>query len=186
RVVGSDLSTGAINRARMEADTRGLDIAFSVADMRDCGTHHEHGFDVVLSGDNSVPHLERPDDISRTLAGMRECLRPGGLAVIGIRDYKAEDERSVGQVFTYGTRNHGEDRYVVFQTRDWHGDAYDVGMYFVREETDSAPSHVISGRSRFYAITVDAMMALMQSAGFSDVRRIDNASHNVLVTGHRA
>jgi len=56
-MTASDLSTGAITRARREAEARDLNISFLVADMRDCVSHHGTGFDVVLTADNSLPHL---------------------------------------------------------------------------------------------------------------------------------
>jgi SAM-dependent methyltransferase len=43
-VVGSDLSTKEIARAKHEASNRSADIAFSVCDMRSAYAHHGNGF----------------------------------------------------------------------------------------------------------------------------------------------
>ena len=59
RVVGSDLSPGAIARAQREARSRGLDVDLKVADMRRCDVEHGTGFDAVVCCDNSLPHLDR-------------------------------------------------------------------------------------------------------------------------------
>src|SRR5579863_6519424 len=40
RVTASDLSAGAIDRARLEAQKRGHDISFSVCDMLSAHSHH--------------------------------------------------------------------------------------------------------------------------------------------------
>ena len=48
-VTGSDLSAGAIDRARHEAAHRGADIGFSVCDMRNASAHHGAGFDIVIA-----------------------------------------------------------------------------------------------------------------------------------------
>src|SRR5690348_1504906 len=56
-VTASDLSARAIERARAEAQRRGLTIAFSVADMRSIHEHHSRAFDVVIACDNAIPHL---------------------------------------------------------------------------------------------------------------------------------
>src|SRR6266404_5505901 len=56
-VTASDLSSAAVERARLEAAQRNLAIDFKVADMRRCAEVHGSGFDVVLSADNSIPHL---------------------------------------------------------------------------------------------------------------------------------
>src|SRR4051794_40302039 len=48
-VTASDLSAGAVQRARAEAQSRFLDIDFSVCDMRSASAHHGRNFDVVVS-----------------------------------------------------------------------------------------------------------------------------------------
>src|SRR5437762_3383289 len=62
-VTASDLSRAAIARAQREATQRGLAIDFSVADMRQAYTHHQKQFDLVLAGDNAVPHLLTDADL---------------------------------------------------------------------------------------------------------------------------
>ncbi len=53
-VTGSDLSAGEIDRARDEAARRGVDIPFSVCDMRNANTHHGTGFSVLAQAFNPV------------------------------------------------------------------------------------------------------------------------------------
>lgn len=182
-ITASDLSSGAVSRAKAEASKRNLTMSLKVADMRECYEVHGGGYDLVISADNSVPHLAGPAEIKKAVLGMHQCLRPGGAVLIGIRDYGKDEARKKGQVFPYGTREYEGDRYVVFQTRDWQGDRYDVGMYFVREMTNDAPAKVVSGLSRYYAITPDALAAILEEVGFKDVQRFDNATHNVLLSG---
>ena len=71
--------------------------------MRRIDAHHGEGFDIVLSGDNSVPHLLCDEKILLALRGMYACLRPGGGCLITIRDYDKE-ERGQGIVKPYGIR----------------------------------------------------------------------------------
>lgn len=184
RVTASDLSPGAIVRAKEEAGRRGLGVAFSVADMRHCFAHHGGGFDVVLSADNSLPHLTGTD-LVMAVEGFFACLRPGGAVVIGLRDYRSDEDRTSPQVWPYGFRSHGGDRFYVFQTRDWHGDSYDVAMYFVREQTADAPAQVVSGRSRYHALTVDDLAALLAEAGFDNIERLDDVLHQPVIVAHR-
>ncbi len=57
RVRGSDIANQAIERAKVEAVARGQSIDFSTCDMRTAHAHHGTGYDLVISCDNSVPHL---------------------------------------------------------------------------------------------------------------------------------
>ena len=185
QVCAADLSAGSVNRARREAQYRGLSIDFSVADMRDCANHGVAAYDVLLSADNSITHLEGLTEISRALKAFYRSLRPGGVILIGIRDYAVENDRSTPQIKQYGFREHAGHRFFVFQTRDIQDDGYEVAMYFIREASVDQPSVVITGKSRYYFIDVTELIALFKEAGFEDVRRLDGVMHQPLVVGRR-
>jgi SAM-dependent methyltransferase len=184
RVVASDLSVRAIKRARKEAFARNLDIAFSVCDMRDSNKLHRRQFDVVISCDNSVPHLLSDSDIHKALNAMHACTRPGGGCLISIRDYDKE-ERGQGILKPYGVREEGNKRYVVFQVWDFDGDQYDLSMYFVEDDLSSGSINTHVMRSRCYAISPNRLLKLMRSAGFESVRRIDNEFYQPVLVGTR-
>ena len=79
-VTASDLSSEEIERAKQEAEARGLTVAFSVTDMRHAADHHARQFDVVMSCDNSVPHLLSDGDILTAFRQFHRCTRPGAAA----------------------------------------------------------------------------------------------------------
>lgn len=182
-VTASDLSVGAIMRARREALRRGLDIDLSVADMRRAHEHHASGFDVVLCADNSLPHLLNDADILEALTQFRACLRPGGACVISVRDY-AEVERGGTQVKPYGLRRDGAARYVEFQVWEWREPFYDLSLYLVR---DALGAHCKTEvfRSTYYAITIPELMNLMVRAGFEHVERRDDVLFQPVLVGIR-
>jgi len=171
-VTASDLSSAAVERARLEAAQRNLAIDFKVADMRRCAEVHGSAFDVVLSADNSIPHLLSDDAIRQALGNFHQCIRPGGITILGLREYLTE-ERSSPRLVPYGFRSDGDDRYFVVQTRDWDGDFYDVAMYFIREGRGSRPATVIAGSSRYYAVPIDRLVSLLEESSFIEIQRLD-------------
>ena len=171
-VTASDLSSASVERARLEASERNLAIDFTVADMRRCAEVHGSGFDVVLSADNSIPHLLSDDAIREAFGSFHQCLRPGGITILGVRDYSTE-ERSSPQLVPYGFRSGHGDRYFVVQTRDWDGDFYDVAMYFIREMRGSKPTTVIAGSSRYYAVPIDRLVSLLEESSFIEIQRLE-------------
>jgi len=179
-VTASDLSSAAVERARLEAARRKLAIDFAVVDMRRCAEVHGSGFDVVLSADNSIPHLLSDDAIREAFESFHESIRPGGITILGVRDYSRED-RSSPRLMPYGFRSDGGDRYFVVQTRDWNGDLYDVAMYFVREARGSKPAMVIAGSSRYYAVPVDRLVSLLEESSFIEIQRLDGVMYNQAV-----
>ena len=181
-VTASDLSEKEIERARHEAERHGVIIEFSVCDMRNAHGHHGTGFDIVLSGDNSLPHLLTDQDISLALREMHACLKPGGGAIITVRDYDAET-RGTNLVKPYGIRVEYGKRYLLFQVWDFEGDYYDLAFFFVEENLTSGEVTTRVMRSKYYAISTEKICDLMREVGFEDVRRIDDAFYQPVLAG---
>lgn len=183
RVTGSDLSPGAIERARDEAARRNIAVDFSVCDMRAVYEHHgQREFDVVLCADNSLPHLLSDNEIEAALGAFLRCTRPGGLCIVSLRDYAAV-ERGVPQVKPYGLHRDGDRRRVLLQVWEWRGALYDMSLYAVDDVGGVCSASV--GRTTCYAIPVAEVAALMERAGFTKVRRIDGKFYQPLVVGVR-
>jgi glycine/sarcosine N-methyltransferase len=136
-VVGTDLSVRAVERARREADARGLSIRFEAADIRSLADRFAAEFDVVLSGDNALPHLLSDADLRAGVRGMAAALRPGGLFLASIRDYDRilEDRPTATPVMAIG--GEGERR-VIFQLWTWAPDGrrYRLELFLLREAAD--------------------------------------------------
>jgi SAM-dependent methyltransferase len=183
-VSASDLSDKEIERARREAALAGATVAWSVCDMRRAHDHHGGGFELLISCDNSMPHLLTDADLLIALRQMLACLAPGGGFLMSMRDY-AREERGVNLLKPYGARTEDGKRYVLFQVWDFVGEHYDLGFYFIEEDlaTQAVQTHVM--RSRYYAVSTDTMCALMREAGFEQVRRIDDAYYQPILVGTR-
>jgi SAM-dependent methyltransferase len=183
-VTASDLSAGAVARARDEAGRRAVRVDFSVCDMRAVHAHHRQQFDVVVSADNSITHLMSDDDLLLALRQTFACTRPGGGCLITVRDYDRE-ERGTGLVKTYGVREEGGTRYVVFQVWDFVGSAYDLSMYFVADDRASgrASAHVM--RTQYNAVGTGHLLGLMRAAGFTAAERLDGRFYQPVLVATR-
>ena len=183
-VTASDLSEASVARARTEARARGVEIDFSICDMRAVLDHHQRQFDVVISADNSITHLLNDDDLLLALRQMYACTRPGGGCLLTVRDYDQE-ERGTGLVKPFGVREVDGKRYVVFQVWDFVGEIYDMTMYFVVDGGDAEQliTHVM--RTRYNAVGTNHLLALMQAAGFASTERIDGRFFQAVLVGHR-
>jgi SAM-dependent methyltransferase len=183
-VSASDLSVGAIARAKLEAQRRGLEIDFSVCDMRAAHAHHRRQFDVVISGDNSITHLLNDSDLLLALRQMYDCTRPGGGCLLTVRDYDREP-RGTGLVKPYGVREEGKKRYVIFQVWDFVDQIYDLAMYFVVDDRSSEQvvTHVM--RTQYNAVGIDHLLALMGKAGFVSTKRLDWRFYQPVLVGNR-
>lgn len=167
QVCGSDISERALQRARAEVTRLGATATFRRADFRDLSSVPGE-FDVVISCDNSLPHLLTDADVSLALRAMRSKLRPSGLLVISTRDFdRALVERPAT---TLPLLIDGPPRRVVVRIHDW--DAPDSPLHTVRflVLTDTTEGWTVEHHSvRYRAITSDALARAAEAAGFRDV-----------------
>lgn len=177
-VRGTDISSRAVERARREATKVGVDVDFGVADMRTLANVVPGRFDVVLSCDNSLPHLLTNDDLQRALENMRQKVHPGGLVIVGIRDYD-QLVRDRPQITNPVARNDPEGRTVVFQLWDWHSDGrtYTLTLFVLKQH--GGRWDLSSHTTRYRALVREELRALLAAAGFTGI-----TWHEPESTGH--
>lgn len=177
-VHATDLSARSIDRARQEAETFGVEITFDVADMRNLEDAVPGTFDVVLSCDNSLPHLLTDDDLRSAIDNIRQKVRPGGLVVFGLRDYNAL-VRTRPNATPPQARDHPEGRTVTFQLWDWDDDgrAYDLILFVLRQHGERWQANCHT--TRYRALLRAELDRLLASAGFAGI-----SWHEPKSTGH--
>lgn len=183
-VTASDIASEAVERAKREAKLRGLSINFSVVDMRSAYDYHKRQFDVVLSADNSVPHMLSDQEILRAFRQLFACTRPGGLCIISVRDYGALEQGGV-QIKPYGIRTVGKMRWLLFQVWEWRKPFYDFSLYLAEDE-GGVKCRTRVMRATYYAVTIRALMRLMAQAGFQQVQRFDDVFVQPVIIGSRS
>ena len=171
RVTASDLSSGAIARARDEANARGLYISFVVADLRHLSRVFDRRFRAVIACDNAVPHLLCDDDIRAAFVECRRLLDPGGVFLISVRDYASIERRSPDHR-SYGSRAVDDRIYTAEQVWRWVGNEYDLTLRLT-EQRGSDDVIVHEFRSRYYAVDLATLARLLVEAGFASVARRD-------------
>ena len=180
-VTASDLSPKEVSRAKSEANKRGLQIDFSVADMRETFAHHQKEYDLIISCDNSVPHLLSDEEIFKAFKEFYRSVKRGGGCLLTVRDYDLE-ERSGTQIKPYGIRVENGIKYLIFQVWEFDGQIYDLSMYFIRDEGRSQGTANIF-RSKYYAVSPHRLVGLLKEAGFRQVKRIDGEFYQPVIVG---
>jgi SAM-dependent methyltransferase len=177
RVTASDISSRAVDRARKEAEVRGLEITAVTADLRALSETHGE-FDLVIACDNSLPHLLSDEEIRLALRECYRCVRPGGGCLFSVRDYG--DPGTGSEFHPYGIRRTAGGPLILFQVWEWDGPCYDVSFYVIDDGPTAPPSTRVF-RSRYYAIPPQRLLELMRDAGFENVRRVEGFYQPVLV-----
>jgi SAM-dependent methyltransferase len=185
RVCASDISPGAVARLEAELTGRALSAHACVDDLRTLARTATGSIAAVLACDNSIPHLLSDAEILQAFRSCHRCLRPDGVLVISVRDYAAI-ERKNPDVRPYGLRKDASGtRFVAVQAWEWDGDQYDLRLYLTSESTAGAcETRVLV--SRYYAVSIARLTALMHEAGFVDVQRRDDVLFQPVLVGRPA
>ncbi len=184
QVTASDISQASIDRAAEESGRRGLEITYLRCDMRSVDEWAGGGFDAVIACDNAVPHLLTEADILQAMAAFHRSLRPGGTAVISIRDYSGMPRQ--GQLINpRRVHQDGDHKLILFDVWDIDGDHYDLTLYVVNDPGEGAPTTRAIRGGRYFCIGLDRLEGLMREAGFEGVRRLDDAYFQPLILGVR-
>ena len=170
-VTASDLSPAAVARARDEARARGLMITFTVADLRQLSQAIHGRFAAVVACDNAIPHLLSDEEIRAAFTECRRLLQPNGVLALSVRDYASIERRSPDH-HSYGTRTVGDHEYTAEQIWRWDGDQYDLTLRLT-DRHGAEPPVVHEFHSRYYAVTLARLEALLREAGFENIRRRD-------------
>jgi glycine/sarcosine N-methyltransferase len=166
-VHATDVSPKAIERARREAARFGVSMTFGVADFRSLGEQVEGEFDVVISCDNSLPHMPSDEDLLLAAQNIRSKLRDEGLFVASIRDYdRVLRERPTATMPSMLDTPEG--RRIYFQAWDWvDARTYTVHLFLVGESDGAWETH--HHETRYRAVLRAELAEILHEAGFRDV-----------------
>lgn len=166
-VFASDLSPKAVARAQSEAAKRELNMRFAVADVRELVCAFDQQFDVVISCDNSLPHLLTNEDLTLALRSIRHVLTDRGLFVASIRDY----DRLLDEKPSFIAMNPGgiHEEVIVFQIWDWSKESDTYLLRFFIMNQAASEWRVKEIRTRYRAIRRNELTAALESAGFTRI-----------------
>jgi len=168
-VHATDISPRSVQRARENAANMGVPLTTGVADMRTLASDVPGDFDIVLSCDNSVPHLVQDDELKAAARGMWAKLRPGGTLIVSMRDYDhmvRERPRA-----TLPSQFDGADgRRIYFQMWDWDADGrtYLVHLFLIQEV--AGHWETAEHETRYRALLRAEWGDIVRVAGFTQVR----------------
>jgi glycine/sarcosine N-methyltransferase len=172
-VTGSDLSEGAIARARDEAAARHLKIPLYAADMRDLSGVPGGSFDAVVIADNALAHLLTDDDVQRAARAAAGRLVPGGVWLATLRDFDAlvrQRPASQGPVFY---DDHGRRR-IIYQVWDWTAERhYTVHLHILLQTAGGWDSRHFTSES--HAVSRHTLSSALAAAGFQSIRWMEPA-----------
>jgi glycine/sarcosine N-methyltransferase len=167
-VTGTDLSPKAIERAKEEAEKRNIDIKYGVADFMKLESQVEGIFDIVISCDNSLPHLLTDEELFVASKNILSKMKSNGLFIGSIRDYdQLLEEKPMST--KPNIKGSEKNRTISFQVWDWNDDnTYLVNHFTIKGDENNYET--FHRKSQYRAYKSEEMTALFERAGFSKIK----------------
>jgi SAM-dependent methyltransferase len=175
-VTGADPSGAMLQEAEKVAAARKARVSWIQASFTDLPSVLNTQFDAVIALGNGLCNQESPKDIGASLRALRRCVRPGGVCLVGIKDYEAirgDRERFHG----HRIRDDEGGRSLLFEVWDFEDPILVSTAYCLRGRDDDWTVH--SASTREYMLGAREMERLAREAGFGCMERLDHPSEAV-------
>lgn len=182
QLTASDISASEIEKARLEAASRNLDIDFHLADMRTLDQTFHTKFDLVIACDNAVPHLLSDDEILQAFQQFYRVTSDSGGCIISVRDYETM-EREGKKLYPRVVHEVPQGKILIFDCWEFDGDFYDITMYIVEDTGQAVAKTNVIRAGRYYCVSISKLEKLMKEAGFSSVITLKERYFQPLLIG---
>lgn len=174
-VTAADPSGAMLKQAERTARVRGVDFPLLHAGFADLTAYCSGVFDAVIALGNGLCNLERVEDIECALSSMHACCRPGGICLIGIKDFVTI--KAVGERF-HGHRivDRNGIRTILFEVWDFEDPTLVSTAYLVDHPPKGKSITVRQAQTREYMLHEDELRGLAHKVGFAQVHRLHHPS----------
>jgi glycine/sarcosine N-methyltransferase len=184
-VIAADPSPGMLRKAHEVAQQYGVDdkIHFERADFLTLPDYVSGTFDAVITKGTALPHLLLDEEIEQAIQIFYNYLRPGGVLVIGMRDFgpfmEARPRFLPG--FIHDLDDNGE--LITFDIWEWEDGPPVIAtqnLYIVHSE-DGKRYNTFKRYVDFRPLSVDEVKVVLLEVGFNDYEDRIERSDRVII-----
>jgi len=167
-VHATDLSPKAIERAQFEANKRNASVSFGVADFKELENQVEGVFDIVISCDNSLPHLLTDKDLLLAAKNILSKMKSNSLFIATIRDY--DQLLKDKPISTHpNVKDFENERTISFQVWDWdENNVYTVNHFTLKEMNKKLDTFLRI--TKYRAFKRNEISKIFEEAWFTDIK----------------
>lgn len=182
-VVAADPSAAMLRKAREIADQYKVadKIQFVQADFSQLLDKVQGPFDAVITKGNALPHLLLDDEIESALLTFYELLRPGGVLVIGMRDFDPFMEHRPRFLPGF-IHEDADNELITFDIWEWQDGPPVIAtqnLFIVRG--NGLNYETIKRRVVYRPLSTDEVKVVLLEIGFEDITDQPDRAERVLV-----
>jgi len=170
-VIATDPSIGMLKKAQHTADEHDVyhQIKFERASFEELPDVVHPPFDAVVCKGNSLPHLLTDEAIETALLIFYELLRPGGVLVIGMRDFEPFMEHRPRFLPGFDHEDEQGHEFITFEIWEWEEGPPVIATQNLYIVKGKAPKlETIKRTVRFRPLSVDEVKVVLLELGYED------------------
>jgi SAM-dependent methyltransferase len=185
-VVAADPSAGMLRKAHEIAERFQVSdkIQFERIDFLNLPEYVHGTFDAVISKGNALPHLLLDEEIEQTLKIFYNYLRPGGLLIIGMRDFAPfmEDRPRFIPGFIHDLEEHGE--LITFDVWEWEEGPPVIAKQnlYVVQSQDGKRYKTLKRWVKYRPLSTDEVKVVLLEVGFKDFEDRADRTDRVIIS----
>lgn len=188
-VVACDPSAGMLRKAFQIAEEYGADgnMEFVRSSFHELPNSVSGPFDAIVCKGNALPHLLLDSEIEEALLTFYELLRPGGLLVIGMRDFAPfmEDRPRFIPGFVHVDDEDSDDphEFITFDIWEWFDGPPVIATLglFIVQGSKKQGYETIKRTVSFRPLSTDEVKVVLSEVGFEEISDQPDRTEQVLV-----
>lgn len=185
QVTACDPSAGMLKKAQEIASDYGVadKIEFHRTDFLHLTDVTTGKYDAIVCKGNALPHLLLDEEIETTLLIFYELLRPGGVLVIGMRDFGPFMEDRPQFIPGFAHEEDDGSEFITFDIWEWYDGPPILATQnlFIIEGRDHTTYTTVKRRVRYRPLSTDEVKVVLLEQGFEEVTDQPDRSERVLV-----
>lgn len=185
QVVACDPSAGMVRKAQEVAEQYNVTdkMEFVRCDFLSLTDSVNGPFDAIVTKGNALPHLLTDDEIESAMLTFHELLRPGGLLVIGMRDFGPFMEDRPRFIPGFINNDDPDAEFITFDIWEWEDGPPVIAtqnLYIVKgsdKDYRAMKRHVT-----YRPLSTDEVKVVLLEIGFEDISDQPDRSERVLVS----
>lgn len=170
-VVATDPSIGMLKKAQETAKERGVfdKITFERATFEELPDVVTGPFDAIVCKGNSLPHLVTDEAIENALLTFYELLRPGGILVLGMRDFDPFMEHRPRFLPGFDHKDDNDEEFITFEIWEYEEGPPMIATQNLYIVKGIAPKlETIKHTVSFRPLSVDEAKVVLLELGFDE------------------
>jgi len=180
-VTGVDPSSKLLEKAKETARDHDVEVKWVRGDFLSLHDTVQGPFDAVVCKGNSLPHLLTDDEIETTIQIFFDLLRPGGVLVIGLRDFEMMLEHRPQFLPGFNHRGENDSEFITFDIWEWEDGPPVIAtqnLFMIRGQEDDYQT--IKRTVQFRPLSTDEVKVVLLEKKFEDIEQTSDRWEQVI------